>query len=212
MGQDPDAIRQEIERTRDEMSETIDAIGYKADVPARSKEAVSDKVDAVKDKVSSATDTVKEKAGMATGTVKDKAGTVSDRTPSKGQVKGKAKQGVSVAKSNPLGLGVGALAVGFLAGMLIPETQKEHETLGPLSDKVKENVQDTAQEALEHGKQVAQETAGAAKEAAQSAAQEVKGTAQSAAQEHGQQVKETAQENAQTTAQQARQAAPTPGT
>ena len=153
MGQDPDAIRQEIERTRDEMSETIDAIGYKADVPARSKEAVADKVDAVKGKVSSATDAVKEKAGMATGTVKDKAGTVSDKTPSTDQVKGNAKQAVSVAKGNPLGLGIGALAVGFLAGMLIPETQKEHETIGPVADKVKENVQNTAQEIAEsaHG-------------------------------------------------------------
>jgi hypothetical protein len=40
------------------MSETIDAIGYKADVPSRTKEAVSDKVDAVKEKVGLATSKV----------------------------------------------------------------------------------------------------------------------------------------------------------
>jgi Protein of unknown function (DUF3618) len=33
MGQDPDEIRQEIEQTRAEMGETVEAIGYKADVP-----------------------------------------------------------------------------------------------------------------------------------------------------------------------------------
>ena len=48
MGQDPDAIREEIEQTRAEMSETVEAVGYKADVPSRAKEAVSDKVENVK--------------------------------------------------------------------------------------------------------------------------------------------------------------------
>jgi gas vesicle protein len=123
-------------------------------------------------------------------------------------VKGGAKQAVGVAKGNPLGLAIGAVAVGFLAGMLIPETQKEHEAIGPMADRVKENAADTAQEALEHGKQVAQETAGVAQEAAQSAVSDIKETAQQSAQDHGQQVKETAQENAQDAAQQARQAAP----
>ena len=33
MGQDPDAIRDEIEQTRADMSEAVEAIGYKADVP-----------------------------------------------------------------------------------------------------------------------------------------------------------------------------------
>src|SRR4029450_4407942 len=51
MGQDPDAIRQDIEQTRSEMSETVEAVGYKADVPSRAKEAVSDKVENVKSKV-----------------------------------------------------------------------------------------------------------------------------------------------------------------
>ena len=35
MGQDPAAIRQEIEQTRERMGDTVDALGYKADVPAR---------------------------------------------------------------------------------------------------------------------------------------------------------------------------------
>src|SRR6266508_1440523 len=52
MGQEPDDIRQEIEQTRAEMSETVDAIGYKADVPSRAKEKVSEKVDNVKATVS----------------------------------------------------------------------------------------------------------------------------------------------------------------
>ena len=44
MGQDPAAIRQEIEQTRERMGDTVDALGYKADVPSRTKDSISDKV------------------------------------------------------------------------------------------------------------------------------------------------------------------------
>ena len=51
MGQDPDAIRQDIAQTRAELGETVGAVGYKADVPSRAKDAVSDKVENLKAKV-----------------------------------------------------------------------------------------------------------------------------------------------------------------
>jgi hypothetical protein len=152
MGQDPDAIRREIEDTRERMGETVEALGYKADVPSRTKEAVSDKVTGVKEKIVGAKDSV-------TGTVSDKAGSVNEATPSKGELKQKAKRGASIAQQNPLGLAVGSVALGFLAGMLIPETQVEHEKLGPVADQVKDQVQSTAQTAVEQGKQVAQDVA-----------------------------------------------------
>jgi Protein of unknown function (DUF3618) len=41
MGEDPNAIRADIERTRAEMDETVDALGYKADVKSRAKEKLS---------------------------------------------------------------------------------------------------------------------------------------------------------------------------
>jgi len=50
MGEDPNAIRADIERTRAEMDETVDAIGYKADVKSRAK----DRLDRMTGKVSSA--------------------------------------------------------------------------------------------------------------------------------------------------------------
>jgi gas vesicle protein len=157
MSADPNQIRSDIEHTRSQMGDTVEALGYKADVPTRAKESVQGKVDSVKSKITGA-------------------------TPDPQQAKGQAKRAVGAAQSNPLGLAVGSIAVGFLAGMLIPETQKEHETLGEMSDHVTDQIKDTAQEALEHGKQVAQQTAESAKE-----------TAQQAAQEHGEQLKETVQ-------------------
>ena len=79
-------------------------------------------------------------------------------------------------------LAVGAVAVGFLAGMLIPSTRVEDEKLGSMSDEVIERAKETGQEALERGKQVAQDAAETAKESGREHADELKTTAQQHAQ------------------------------
>jgi gas vesicle protein len=176
VGQEPDRIRAEIEQTRTEMSETVDALGYKADVKTRAKENLQDKKESAKESIVG---------------VKDR---IVGGTPDSGEVKYKARRAKSVAQQNPLGMAIGSVAVGFLAGMLIPSTQVEDEKIGTVADDVKEKVRETGQEALEHGKQVAQE-------AAQSAQQTVKDSGQ----EHAQQVKESAQQSAQDVKQTAQQ-------
>jgi hypothetical protein len=196
VGEDPDRIREEIERTRAEMSETVDALGYKADVKSRAKESLQDKRDSAKESVVGATQTVKEKLVGAKDSASATAGSttsrVSDATPDREQLKRQARQAKGLAQENPLGLAIGSIAVGFLAGLLVPATRVEDEKLGEVSDQVIERAKQTGQEALEHGKQVAQETAQSAQE-----------TLKESAQEHGEQVKETAQENAQDARQQA---------
>lgn len=189
MGEDTRAIREDIEETRERMGDTVDALAYKADVKTRAKESVSDKVSSVKEKVVGAKDSVSESVGGAKDSV---TGTVSDRTPDGDQVKQQAKRAVGVAQENPLGLALGSVAVGFVAGMLIPSTRVEHEKLGPVADQVKEKAQETGQAALEHGKQVAQDVTQTAKDAGQQAVQQTKEAAQSSGQEHAQQVKDEA--------------------
>jgi hypothetical protein len=190
MGQDPDAIRQDIEQTRSEMSETVEAVGYKADVPSRAKEAVSDKVENVKSKVSDTATRAKEAvvgtASKAGDSVSGAASRVGDATPSGGQVKQKTRQVAGLAKENPLGLAIGAAAIGFLAGLAVPSTRVEDEKLGPVADQVKDKVKETGQEALDRGKQVAQEAASTATDSAKQSAQE-----------HGQELAESATQNAQ---------------
>jgi hypothetical protein len=178
MGQDPDAIREEIEQTRSEMSETVEAVGYKADVPSRAKEAVSDKVDSVKSKVSDTATRAKEAVTGATGRV-------DEATPSGGDVKQKTRQVAGMAKENPLGLAIGAAAIGFLAGLAVPSTRVEDEKLGRVSDQVMDKVKETGQEALDRGKQVAQEVASSAAE-----------TAKDKTQEHGQELADNAKQSA----------------
>ena len=177
MGQDPAAIREQIEQTREHMGETVDALGYKADVPARAKESVAEKVDALK------------------STISGVGSQVSDATPDAGEVRQGAQQAVGVVQENPLGLAVGAAAVGFLTGMLIPSTKIENERMGRMADEVKEQAKQTGQEALEHGKQIAQETAQTASQKAQEAVAEVKDQAQDSAQSHAQDLTESAKQS-----------------
>jgi hypothetical protein len=146
------------------MGETVDALGYKADVKGRAK----DRVVGVKDRV----------VGAA---------------PDGQDVKQQARKARSVAQDNPLGLAVGSLAVGFLAGMLLPSTRVEDEKLGEMSDEVIDRAKQTGQEALERGKQVAQEAAQSAQE-----------TAKQSGQQHAEELKGSAQQQAQETASSAR--------
>lgn len=176
MGKEPSEIRAEIEQTRGEMGDTVEAIGYKTDVKGRAKDSIADKRDQLRDKIS------------GTGS------RVGDATPDAEQVKQGAKQAVGVAQSNPIGLALGSVAVGFVAGLLIPSTRVEDEKLGPMADQVKERAKETGQEALERGKTVAQEAAESAKE-----------TVQESGQKQADELRSSASDKAERTAQEARQ-------
>ena len=137
------------------MGDTAEALGHKADVPGRAREAVTGRVDSVKEKFTGAKESV------------------SDSTPSGQDVKEGARQAVGVAKENPLGLALGGLAVGVIAGLVIPSTRVENEKLGPMADQVKEQAKETGQEAVDRGKHVAEQAVETAKEEGQKQAQEM---------------------------------------
>ena len=153
MGQDPSQIRQDIENTRGRLGDTAEALGHKTDVTGRAKEAISGKVGSVREKVSGA-------------------------TPDSGEMKDGARQAAGIAKENPLGLAIGGVAVGFVAGLLVPVTKVENERIGPIADQIKEKAQETGQEAIEGAKEVASQAADTAKEAGREKAEELKDSAQ----------------------------------
>jgi gas vesicle protein len=124
-----------------------------------------------------------------TGKASDVGGTVSDRTPSSNEVKGQAKKAAGIAQENPLGLAIGGIAVGFLAGLLVPTSRLEDEKIGPMAEQVREQVKQTGQEALEHGKEVAQQAASSAAD-----------TAKEAGREHAEELRDNTQQRAQETA------------
>ena len=198
MGQDPDEIRQEIEQTRAQMGETVEAIGYKADVPSRAKEAVAGKAEPVKSRISETTSRARE---AVTGTtsragegVSEAASRVSDATPSGGDVKRTARRAAGLAQENPLGMAIGAIALGFLAGLAAPTTRVEDEKLGPIADQVKDKVKETGQEAFERGKDVAGQ-----------AAQSAVDTAREQGQQQGEDLAESARQSADDLRDQTRQ-------
>jgi hypothetical protein len=161
MGENPDQIRQQIEDTRAHMGDTVDALAHKADVKGRAKDAITDKKDRAME-------------------------TITQAAPSTGDVKRGARRAAGVAQENPIGLAIGGIAAGFLAGMAMPRTRMEDERLGPVADQAKEKAREAGQEAVDRGKAVAQETAQSAVE-----------TAREKGQEQAQQLGESTQQKAQ---------------
>ena len=186
MGQEPSQIREEIEETRAEMGDTVEALAYKTDVKTRVKESISDKRERLIEQVQGTS----HKVGEA--------------TPDGQQVKEGARQAVGVAQENPLGLAIGGIAAGFLAGMLLPSTKVEDEKVGPIADQVKESAAETGQEALDRGREVASQVAEQAVEGAREVSQDAVRTARDAGQEQASELKDTAQENAHEVKEQAR--------
>lgn len=193
MGQEPSQIREEIEETRAEMGDTVDALAYKTDVKTRVKESISDKRERLISQVQGTT----HKVGEA--------------TPDGHQVKEGAHQAVGIAQENPLGLAIGGIAAGFLAGMMLPSTRMEDEKVGPIADQVKETAAETGQEALERGREVASQVAEQAVEGAKEVGEHAKDvghqamdTAKEAGQEQTEELKDSAKEGAQEVREQAR--------
>jgi phage tail protein X len=186
MGQEPSQIRQEIEETRAEMGDTVDALAYKTDVKTRVKESITDKRERL--------------VGQIQGTTHK----VGEATPDGQQVKENAREVVGVAQENPLGLAVGGLAAGFLVGMLLPSSKIEDEKVGPIADQVKEAAAETAGEAVDRGRDVASQVAEQAVEGVKEVGQEAMDTAKSAGQEQAEELKDSAKEGAQEVHEQAR--------
>jgi gas vesicle protein len=162
MGEEPRDIQERIEQTREQMGETVEALASKADVPGRVKGAVAEKKDAAIGKIVGAKEAI---AGGASSTADATGGATA-------QAANTVRRGAGMAQENPLGLAIGAVAAGFVVGMLIPSTRVENERLGPVADTVKEQAREAGSEAADHAKQVVQDVAQAATETAKEAGQQ----------------------------------------
>jgi hypothetical protein len=154
MAQRSDELKSEIEQTRERMSETADALAYKADVSTRTKDWIGEKTDAVVSTVSGATSKV------------------TDVTPDGEQVTHRMGRVKRLAERNPLGLTIGGAAAGFIVGLLTPATRIEDERIGPMADEVKSTATEAGREALDRGKEVIQDAGESAMETARERASE----------------------------------------
>jgi ElaB/YqjD/DUF883 family membrane-anchored ribosome-binding protein len=145
-----------------------------------------DGVDTVRDTVGDAVDTVRDAAGDAVDTVRDTAAGIVDRASHgldmaqdavgdwAGQARRRAvrvEQRVEYAtRDNPLAAGAVAVAVGLVAGLMIPQTRREHRLMGDARDRVMEKAGEMAHEAADKVRDVAQEAGDVLRDAVDDAA------------------------------------------
>ena len=111
---------------------------------------------------------LKQKAGASLQNMKErtteKTAALRRRASERGaQLKEKARHGYEqgyesfkhTAEERPLAVGLGFLAIGVVAGMLLPSTRKEDELVGPTRDRLVNRSREVAEDAVDRGKQVA---------------------------------------------------------
>ncbi|MDO5734869.1 MAG: DUF3618 domain-containing protein [Propionibacteriaceae bacterium] len=180
----PEEIRRDIERTRAELSDNVNALGDSTSPSNIAREQV--------DKVKEGASNLKERvfgspedpyddgmmgdAQSAMDNASEHAlGAVSDARDAVANTPQKVKSGT---RGNPLAAGLIALGIGALVGGLIPSTRKEHE--------VAQQLKDASQPLVDEVKQMAMDAKDNLQPLAQEAAQAVGGVAKDA----GEQVKQ----------------------
>jgi len=140
--------------------------------------------EAVTGAVGSASGAVGSAVGSAGGHVGDWAGSARGYTASGASAAGEyVQQGygrgrdalLEASEEYPLAVGVAALAVGVIAGLVLPGTRREDELMGEQSDQLKSAAKETGEELLDRGKDAASQVAQAAKNTAQAVVGEARG-------------------------------------
>src|ERR671910_1428344 len=124
---------------------------------------------------------VQEKAGQVVGQAGQavgQAGQVVGQVPYQmreraGQVQQQAQGFWQMMESNPVAVGALGTVLGGVAGLLIPETEKEHQLMGETRDRVIGSVQEMAGETVAKAQRVAEEAGKTAMEAGKAAIEEV---------------------------------------
>lgn len=183
---DPDQIRADIERTRENLSADVNTLTGEMRPSVMAKRQVGK----VKGRVSGLTERVMGKASDLGSAASDKASNLqasaSDSAHHAGTTLTSAPgTAVDKAKGNPLVAGAVAFGLGVLLAELIPSSQREQHAATTIKDKGQPLAQDlaaSAQEAVSNLSEPAQEAAQSLKETAAEAVQVVRDEGASAAQ------------------------------
>ena len=163
MSNDPEQIRREIEHTRSELSDNVNALGDKVNPGSIAKRQVG----RVRGAATSVKDAVMGSAADAADTGQQVATTMGDAVSNAPNAVARKAQG------SPIAAGLIAFGAGLLVSSLLPASRVEQQAA--------EKVKDTAQPMVDDLTDTAKELAGNLKEPAQQALEEVKSTATDAA-------------------------------
>lgn len=187
--QNPDEIRADIERTRQDLSTNVDAVTEKVS-PSKVAQRQTDKVRSTlsgwKDHVMGSADD----AGGSAALTAQHAAEAAQRAPHQARRK---------AEGNPLAAGLIALGAGWLVASLLPPSEAEKQAAA----KVKDQAQPVAEEAKSQARSMAEDLKGPAQESAQRVQDSAAQSAETVKAE-GQSQKETVTESAQASAEDVR--------
>ena len=185
MSNDPDQIRADIERTRAELSQDVDAFGEQvrpSNVAHRQVEKVKGSALGIKDRIMGTAQDAKDKVAGSAHDAKDRVSggahgatsSVSSTASSAAHAVGETPQLVRrQTEGNPLAAGLIAFGIGWLASSLLPSTRVEQDAA--------RRVQDSTSGLVDEVKSAAQDVAQNLREPAQEAVQAVKDRATEAA-------------------------------
>lgn len=186
MGQSAEELRRDIEATRADLGETLDAIGDRVSpgrVMERRKNRITGAVRGARERVmgtvSNTGHMISDSTHSMAGSVRDGvSGTAGSATETVKEMPHKVTQ---QAQGSPLTAGALAFGVGFLAAAAFPASSAEQRMAGSVTDKMeplKEGLSGVTHEIVDHLKEPAKEAADSVKQTAAEGAQEVKGAAQ----------------------------------
>ncbi len=168
MGQDPEQLRADIAKTRQDLDADLDLLGEKVSP----EKVIERRVDATKGKF---TDVREKMMGPSSG---------SQGSGLTDAVKGGPDAAKSKAAGQPFIAGLVAFGAGWLLSSLLPASQAEIHAADKLRDNVegplKDQLKESANEIKENVQPAAQQAAESVKDSATGAAETVKGEAQSA--------------------------------
>src|SRR5690349_6603586 len=181
MSTDPDQIRRDIERTREELRSDVDALTDKVS-PRR---VVAQRVDQVRGAWQNMTDKVMGSTSQAGSTVVD---SVSSAASAVGDAAGTAQEKVRrQTQGSPLAVGLIAFGAGVVISSLLPPSRAEQQVAGQVKEKlseqseaIKERVTEAATEMKGNLSEPAKEAMDSVKSAATDAAGTVRDDAGSA--------------------------------
>ncbi len=159
MSNDPEQIRRDIERTRTELSENVNALGDKVNPGSIAKRQVG----RVRGAATSVKDAVMGGASDAADTGQQVATTMGDAVSNAPNAVARKAQG------SPIAAGLIAFGAGLLVSSMLPASRAEKQAA--------QAVKETAQSLVDDLADTAKEMAGNLQEPAQQALEEVKATA-----------------------------------
>jgi len=169
---------------------------------------IAERADDVRHAIGSAVDSATEGVSERAGELRERAGDLAERAEELGsgardrarelghraqQQTRRARSGLErLMEENPLAVAAGVAVIGLAAGLLVPETERERRTLGPVRDDLAERAQTTASRIKDAAVEAGQDVKDAVQEEIKFRTPELKSTLSDAAQTVTQQVKESA--------------------